>query len=39
MGWADQLKYVTKMTLMVLPNYYVINKKFFESLPEEYQKP
>jgi len=37
MGWADQLKYITKMTVMVLPNYYVINKKFFESLPEEYQ--
>jgi len=37
MGWADQLKYITKMTVMVLPNYYVVNKKFFESLPEEYQ--
>lgn len=37
MGWGDQLKYISKMTLMVFPNYYVANKAWFDKLPEEYQ--
>jgi len=36
-GYIDQLKYITKIGLVICPNYFVINKKFYESLPEEYQ--
>ena len=38
MGWADQIKYISKMPCMVFPNYYVTNKKWFEKLPADVQK-
>ncbi len=38
MGWADQIKYITKLSIMVFPNYYVANKKWFEGLPADVQK-
>ncbi len=38
MGWADQTKYITKMTIMVFPNFYSVNKKWFDKLPADYQR-
>ena len=38
MGWADQIKYITKLSIMVFPNYYVANKKWFDGLPADVQK-
>ena len=38
MGWADQVKYINKLPLMVFPNYYVANKKWFQKLPEDIQQ-
>ena len=38
MGWADQIKYISKMPFMVFPNYYVANKKWFGKLPQDIQQ-
>ena len=38
MGWYDQIKYITKLPVMVLPNYYVANKKWFNKLPADVQQ-
>jgi tripartite ATP-independent transporter DctP family solute receptor len=38
MGWSDQIKYISKMTMMIFPNYYVANQKWWNSLPADVQK-
>lgn len=38
MGWGDQIKYVSKLTIMVFPNYYVANKKWWDKLPADIQR-
>ena len=38
MGWYDQIKYISKLPIMVLPNYYVANKKWFNKLPADVQQ-
>jgi TRAP-type C4-dicarboxylate transport system substrate-binding protein len=38
MGWYDQITYISKLPIMILPNYYVANKKWFRKLPAEIQR-
>jgi len=38
MGWYDQIKYISKLPIMVFPNYYVANNKWFGKLPADIQK-